>query len=306
MTRIRDAWAQVAIVAVVAVTLIGCGSDSDPRSALADDDDLPVLYIGGIPDQNVATVERQFELMAQYLSEQTGLDVRYAPATDYAAIVAAFKRGDVHLAWFGGLTGVQAQDAVEGSMAIAQRPRDEEFHSKFIVQAGLEVDELVDLKGLSFTFGSESSTSGHLMPRYFMLEAGVDPDEDLNGVPNYSGSHDATYKLVESGAFQAGALNEAVWEAAVENGTVDTSKVRDFYTTPAYYDYHWAIHGDVDAVFGEGTSDEITDALLAVTPEHSPDIAEMLELFGTDRFIATNNDNYQAIREIAEDLGILR
>jgi phosphonate transport system substrate-binding protein len=232
--------------------------------------------------------------------------VRYAPATDYAAIVTAFKRDDVHLAWFGGLTGVQAQDAVEGSMAIAQRPRDEEFHSRFIVQADLDVDELADLEGMSFTFGSESSTSGHLMPRYFMLEAGIDPDADLNGVPNYSGSHDATYQLVESGAFQAGALNEAVWEAAVENGTVDTSKVRDFYTTPAYYDYHWAIRGDVDEVFGEGTTQEITDALLALAPDDNADVAEMLELFGTDRFIATNNDNYQAIREVAEDLGILR
>lgn len=286
--------------------LAACGSDSDDSDASGDDGDRPVLYLGGIPDQNVANLERQFELMATYLSEETGLDVRYAPATDYAAIVSAFRRGDVHLAWFGGLTGVQAQNAVENSTAIAQRPRDEEFHSRFIVQADLDVEELTDLEGLSFTFGSESSTSGHLMPRYFMLEAGIDPDSDLSGPPNYSDSHDATYALVESGAFQAGALNEAVWEAAVDQGRVDTSKVRDFYTTPAYYDYHWAIRGDADETFGEGATQDITDALLAVTPEHSEGAQEMLELFATDSFIATSNDNYEAIREIAEDLDILR
>lgn len=287
--------------------LAGCGGDSDDDdSSGSDSGDQPVLYIGGIPDQNVSTIERQFELVAEYLSEETGIDVRYAPATDYAAIVAAFSRGDVQLAWFGGLTGVQAMESVEGSTAIAQRPRDEEFHSEFIVQADLDIDELADLEGMSFTFGSESSTSGHLMPRHFMVEAGIDPDQDLNGVPNYSGSHDATYQLVESGAFQAGALNEAVWETAVESGSVDTTKVRVFYTTPAYYDYHWAIRGDVDEEFGEGTTQEITDALLALNADHSDGAAELLELFATDKFIATNNDNYATIREVAESLDILR
>jgi phosphonate transport system substrate-binding protein len=206
------------------------------------------------------------------------------------------------MAWFGGLTGVQARLAVPGSLAIAQRPRDAAFHSKFIVRSGLEVDSLEDLKGLTFTFGSESSTSGHLMPRHFMIEAGVDPDEDLDGPPNFSGSHDKTWKLVESGAFQAGALNEAVWEAALEAGKVDTEKVTEFYTTPAYFDYNWTIRGDADARFGSGFTDRVRRALLTLG-DGQP---EILELFSTESFVQTDNRNYEAIRDVAESLGILR
>ena len=271
-----------------------------------DDGDTPVLVIGGIPDQNVSTLERQFGLMAGYLERETGLEVRYAPSIDYAAIVTAFGRGDVQLAWFGGLTGVQAADADPDAVAIAQRPRDAEFHSVFIVQSDLEVDSLEDLAGLSFTFGSESSTSGHLMPRFFLGEAGVDADEDFDGAPGYSRSHDQTYKLVEVGAFQAGALSIAVWEAALRDGKVDTSKVRAFLTTPPYFDYNWRASGDLDAVYGEGTTEQIAEALYKLDAGLGEDEAELLDLFQTDSFIATQNENYDAIRTVAEGIGIIR
>ena len=264
------------------------------------------LVISGIPDQNVATLNRIFGLTASYLSKATGLDVRYAPAADYSAIVTAFRRGDVQLAWFGGLTGVQAREMAPGAEAIVQRPRDAQFHSVFIAQSGIPIRDLSGLKGLTFTFGSESSTSGHLMPRYFMSQAGVDPDKNLKGAPSYSGSHDKTYKLVESGAFQTGALNEAVWESAVKEGKVDTSKVRVFYTTPSYYDYHWAVVGDIDKRIGPGTREKVTKALLDLRADSSPEAKELLSLFATDRFVPTEDKNYDSIRQVAEQLGILR
>jgi len=260
------------------------------------------LYIGAIPDQDVSLLGRLYGGIADYLSKETGLEVKYVPSVDYAALVTAFSRGDIHLAWFGGLTGVQALMVTPGAQAIVQRPRDAEFHSVFIARAGLDVNELTDLKGLSFTFGSESSTSGHLMPRYFMVQAGVDPDRHVRGLPNYSGSHDRTILLVESGAYQAGVLNEAVWTARVAAGDVDLTKVRAFYTTPPYFDYHWMIRGDVDQVFGEGATQRIKDAFLSMGPEEQ----ELLDLFQTDGFIETHNDNYTAIREVAESVGIIR
>ena len=201
---------------------------------------------------------------------------------------------------------MQAQAAVPDAQAVVQRPRDAEFHSRFIVRADLDdVETLEDLQGLRFTFGSESSTSGHLMPRHFLVEAGINPESDFQGLPNYSGSHDKTIALVESGAFDAGALNEAVWEARLEAGEIDTSRVRDFYTTRAYYDYHWSVRGDIDATFGEGTMDAIIEALLALDPE-DPDDKAILDLFSTNAFVPTENANYDTIREVAEGLGILR
>jgi len=281
--------------------LTACGSQS-PETANKSNGKSQTFKIGAIPDQNISTVTRRFDGFAAYLSEEIGLEVEFVPTSDYAALVTAFKRGEIHLAWFGGLTGVQARAAVPKSEAIAQRPRDEKFHSLFITQADLAVEKLQDLKGLSFTFGSESSTSGHLMPRYYLLEAGVDSEKDFDGEPNYSNSHDQTWQLVESGAFQAGALNEAVWEAALKEGKVDTSKVRAFYTTPAYYDYNWTINGNVDYLFGSGTRDKVREALLDMGSEQS----EILDLFATDRFIPSNNENYEAIRQVAEELGIIK
>lgn len=297
-------------VAVVALLATGCATETEMNTAAeagSDGGGDTALTIGGIPDQDKATLEKKFSLMAEHLSEETGLEVSYVPSTDYAAVVTAFRRGDIQLAWYGGLTGVQARAQVAGAEAIAQRPRDAEFHSRFVVDTEHDdVEELGDLEGLSFTFGSESSTSGHLMPRHFLLEAGIDPDEDFEGEPNFSGSHDRTYKLVESGAFDAGALNEAVWESAVEEGRVDTDEVSDFFTTPAYYDYNWTIHPTVDETFGEGTTDEIRAALLDLTRGASDEIDELLELWNAEGFIGTETENYETIRDVAEEIGIIR
>ncbi|WP_425447434.1 putative selenate ABC transporter substrate-binding protein [Dethiothermospora halolimnae] len=290
------------IILLLTITMIfslaACSNDKNDSSSTNDN---PVFKIGAIPDQNVSKLNRRFDELAKYIGEKSGLNVEYVPTVDYSALVTAFERGEIDLAWFGGLTGVQARNLVSDSEAIAQRPRDEKFHSVFIVQKDLDINNLEDIKGLTFTFGSESSTSGHLMPRYFLTEAGVNLEEDLDGKPNYSGSHDKTWKLVESGAFQTGALNEAVWEAAVKNDKVDLNKVKVFYTTPDYYDYNWTIN-DVNNKFGDGTKEKIKTALLSFGEDNK----EIMELFGDTKFIETKNDNYKAIESVAKDLGIIK
>ena len=269
------------------------------------DEDSPVLTIGGIPDQDIALLTRRFETVSNYLSEQLDLEVRYIPSVSYAALVTAFEQGDIQLGWFGSLTGVQARAAAPGSQAIVQRARDASFHSVFIAGPGVEANDLQGLEGLTFTFGSESSSSGHLMPRYYMVEEGVDPDADLSGVPGYSGSHDKTWQLVETGSYQAGALSEAVWESAVEDGRVDTSRVRAFYTTPPYHNYNWSVHADADATFGDGFTQRVQEVLIGLDP--SVDLeGEILDLFNAEAFVETNNENYGAIEKIARDLDIIR
>ena len=257
--------------------------------------------IAGIPDQNTSTLARRYDALTEYLNDVLDVKFEYVPTVDYSATVLAFNRGDVQMAWFGGLTGVQARSAVPGSVAIAQRIRDAAFHSKFIVQSGLDVAQLEDLAGLSFTFGSESSTSGYLMPRFFLSRVGIDPDVDFSGKANFSGSHDKTWSLVQSGAFQAGALSEAVWDQAVNQERVDTTKVREFYTTPAYFDYNWTVRGDVDTRFGVGFTDRLQRALLALDASHE----SILQLFSAQGFIETKNENYSAIQEVATTLGIM-
>ncbi len=284
--------------------LAACSGDG------ADSPESPgTLRISAIPDQDPELLNRLYPAVADRFAQATGQDVEYRPVTDYAAVVRAFQRGDIHLAWMGGLTGVQARELVPQARAIAQRDIDADFRSLFIANksAGLEPFEdlsgLQGLAGLTLTFGSETSTSGRLMPQYFMQEAGVS-EEDLRGSPGFSGSHDATIEAVASGSFDVGAVNEQVFTSAMEEGTVDLSQVDVVWRSPGYADYHWLIRPDVDDIFGEGTSQEVIDLLLGLDVE-KPDDAEILDLFGAESFIAAENSSYDRLKEIARAQGLL-
>ena len=269
--------------------------------------DAPVLRVGGIPDQDASRLARRYDGFAEYLSQRLGVEVEYVPSADYAAVVTAFTQGNLDLAFFGGLTGVQARMLDTGAQAVAQRENDAAFHSEFIIRNDLPANSLADLsslaKDLTITFGSESSTSGHLMPRHFLQSAGLDADSSFKSPPNYSGSHDLTWRLVESGAFDLGALNEDVWELAVAERLVDTEKVRVLETTPAYFDYNWTAASGMNEKFGDDFTQRVQQALLELNPEEDKKI---LSLFSTERFIATENSNYQAIEGVARELGIIK
>lgn len=317
----------VAALAVLALGLAACGSDDDTTDAgtssteaptgttdqvVADGDDLGgTLRIGAIPDQDPEVLQRQFGLVTDHLEAETGLDVEYVPVTDYQGAVSGFAVGDLDLVWFGGLTGVQARLEVDGAHAIVQRDIDAEFTSVFIAGADVGIEPFDDVAGLSavvdhsLTFGSESSTSGRLMPQHFLAEAGVDVESDITGEVGFSGSHDATIEVVEAGSYEVGALNSQVWDARVEAGEVDTDAVVEIFRTPTYYDYHWVAHPSIDERFGDGTTDMITSAFLALSID-DPAGAEILELFGAGAFTETTDDNYAAIEAVARDIGAIR
>ena len=281
---------------ILAISSISCASD-----------DTPILKIGGIPDQDAARLARRYEDFSKYLSDQLQIQVEYVPSINYAAVVTAFTQNELQVAFFGGLTGVQARLQNPGAVAIVQRVNDAKFNSIFVANPDLELTSLEDLntasKDLTITFGSESSTSGHLWPRHFLEEAGIDPAVAFKSDPNFSGSHDLTWKLVEGGSFDIGALSESVWKRAKETGKADLSKVEEFYITPDYFNYNWTVRPGLDKIYGQGFTNNIRKALLNLNmEEHS----EILELFSTDQFIETNNANYTAIQEVAENLGIIK
>ena len=301
--KTRCSPSQVLLLIVPAILLlagiVACSESSG--------DNPSTLKVGGIPDQDTARLARRYESFSKYLSTELDVPVEFVPSVDYAAVVTAFSQDQLHLAFFGGLTGVQARLQKPGAVAIAQRENDAAFHSKFVARTDLGLESLDDLEpqagDLTITFGSPNSTSGHLMPRYFLKQVGVDAATNFRQQPNFSGSHDTTWQLVESGAFDIGALNEDVWDRAVRENKVDTGKVKEFYTTPAYYDYNWTAQGNLDEVYGEGFTDKIRQALLDLNPEEH---GEILDLFSTKKFIPTSNDNYQAIEDVARELEIVK
>tara|TARA_E500000178_G_scaffold98563_1_gene97852 strand:+ start:4640 stop:5533 length:894 start_codon:yes stop_codon:yes gene_type:complete len=272
-----------------------------------------VLRISAIPDQNPERLNRLYGLVASELSDQLGVKVRYMPVIDYTAAVTGFRRGDLDLVWFGGLTGVQARLQTPGALVLAQRDVDARFRSVFIANRpalqGLtpfsSIDELSKLKGKRFSFGSESSTSGRLMPQFFLAKAGVQPKDFSGGQPGFSGSHDATIALVQSGAYEAGALNEQVWESRLKEGKVDTSKVLVLWRTPTYPDYHWVAQGNLNKRFGAGFTSKLQQALLNLSPDQ-PRQAQVLELFGAKRFIKAPVEQYASIESVGRQLGKIR
>ena len=270
-----------------------------------------MLRIGAIPDQNPEKLNRLYGQVAQQLSKQLGVPVRYVPVIDYAAAVGAFRTGDLDLVWFGGLTGVQARLQKPGAQVIAQRDIDASFHSVFIAnnRSGLKpinsLKGLSELKGKRFTFGSESSTSGRLMPQIFLAQAGVKLADFAGGAPGFSGSHDATIALVQSGAYEAGVVNEQVWKDNLRSGKANRAKVMMIWRTPGYPDYHWIGQPNLDQRFGKGFTSKLRGAILSWRPSN-PEQKAILKLFGAQQFTGAKASDYTRIEQVGRQIGKIR
>ncbi|WP_370292673.1 putative selenate ABC transporter substrate-binding protein [Thalassolituus sp.] len=255
-----------------------------------------------IPDEDESRLNERFGKVADYLAEELGVDVKYIPVKSYPAAITAFRNDQVQLAWFGGLSGVQARELVPGSTAIAQGYEDQFFKTYIIanVSTGLEAsDEFPQgIKGKTFTFGSKGSTSGRLMPEFHIRE-NMGAPEDVFARVGFSGDHSRTVTQVESGAFEVGAVNYSVYDNRVAEGSTDPEKVKVIWTTPTYPDYQWTIRGDVDARYGEGFTQKVTDALLNMKDK------DLLASFPRESFVPASNDDYAPIKATGEAIGLL-
>lgn len=277
-------------------TLLAAMAIAAPLVASAED----TLRVTAIPDEAPTELQRKFVPLGAYLEKAIGMKVSFVPVSDYAATVEGVAAKKVDLVWYGGFTFVQARRLTGNAVPLVQREEDAQFHSKFIVAAGSKAKSLADLKGANFAFGSVSSTSGHLMPRYYLLKSGIDPDKDFAKVA-FSGAHDVTAKWVESGKVEAGVLNESVLQKLFDEKKIDPTKVRVLWTTPPYFDYNWTVRGDLDPKLVE----KIKKAFLALNysnPEHKA----ILDLQRTHKFIPTSVENYKSIEEAARSAGLIK
>ncbi|WP_280156225.1 putative selenate ABC transporter substrate-binding protein [Piscinibacter sp. XHJ-5] len=285
-------------LSVLAARLAGSLLIAAAGAALAQ---APVLRVSAIPDEAPTELQRKFKPLGDYLKKETGAEVQFTPVTDYAAVVEGLANNKIDLAWLGGFTFVQAKLRTQGgAVPIVQRAEDEKFTSKFIVPAASPVQSLAELKGKTFAFGAPSSTSGHLMPRYFLLKEGLNPDADFKSVA-FSGAHDATVAFVASGRAEAGVLNASVMDKLVESGNANAAKVRVLATTPTYYDYNWTVRPGLDAALTR----RITEAFLKLDPAN-PEHKELMALQRASKFVPTKTSNYDGIEAAAKAAGLLK
>ena len=270
-----------------------------PIAAQAQD----TLYFSAIPDEDETRLSERFDKVADYLTDELGVPVEFVPVKSYPAAVTAFRNDQVQLAWFGGLSGVQARMLVPDARAIAQGDEDQNFVTYFIANTKTGLTESdgfpMTAKGMSFTFGAKTSTSGRLMPEYHIREETGQPPEDFFDRVGFSGDHSQTLRLVASGAWQVGALNFAVYDQAVADGAPEVETARIIWKTPPYPDYNWTIRGDVDARWGEGFADRVQAALIGM------DDPDLLAAFPRSAFIAATNDDYAPIETIGQQLDLL-
>ncbi len=261
----------------------------------------PVFKVTTIPEEAATEQVRKFGPLVRYLERQLGMKVEFTPVNDYPAAVEALVNKQVDMVWFGGFTHVQAQLRSGGRIIpLAQREEDTQFRSVFITQTDSGIKQLTDLKGKTVSFGSASSTSGHLMPRNFLLEAGLDPERDFRRVA-FSGAHDATIASVASGKVDAAALDITVWRKFVDEKKVDTSKVNVFYTTPPFYNYNWSVHADMPAALRE----RVTKALLDLSMD-TAEGKEVLTLNRATKYIPTKADNYKGLERAGRSAGLIK
>ena len=258
------------------------------------------LRVTAIPDEAPTELQRKFKPLGEYLEKEIGMKVEFIPVSDYPASVEALVAKKVDLVWFGGFTFVQAYIRSNKNVTpLVQREEDQKFTSVFISRVDSGINQLSDLKGKTLSFGSPSSTSGHLMPRSYLLAEKIDPDTDLKQI-SFSGAHDATIAAVVGGKVQAGALNASVWNKFVQDKKVDTSVVKVFYTTPPYFDYNWTVRSDLDAKLQE----KIRNAFLKLDIK-KPEDKVILDLQRATKFILTKAENYKAIESAAKSANLL-
>ncbi len=261
----------------------------------------PLLRITGIPDENPTELARRHAPMTRYLSRVLDADVTYVPVTDYGGAVQALVAGQIDFAWLGGFTHVQSR-ILGDTVPLVMRDIDRNFKSVFISHVDSGVKSPMGLQGKSFAFGSKSSTSGHLMPRHFLkTEFSLDADSDFAGSPVFSGAHDATARMVESGKVQAGALNKEVWDRMVKEGRVNSAKVQVIWTTPGYVDYTWTARTAVDEALRVRFAKAFLD-LDRSNEEH----AKVLALQGAQKFVEASPRDFDAIEGVAKSTGLLR
>lgn len=258
------------------------------------------LKVSAIPDENPQELLRIYQPFTEYLSRELKIPVRFIPVVDYAATVEGLAAKKLDMVWYGGFTSVQAVRRTGDATRLVMRKEDAEFKSVFVTRPGSGIQRLADLKGKSFAFGSVSSTSGHLMPRYFLLQIGINPERDFATFA-FSGAHDATVLWVQQGKVDAGALNFLVWEKLVGAGKVDINKVKVFWTTPPYVDYVWIVRGDLDP----GLRERIASAFLKLSYDN-PEHRRLLDLHRTKGYIRARDEDWKGIEEAAVAAGLLR
>lgn len=274
------------------VSLFGCsGEDIDPAPTMK-----PVV-VAVLPDQSKEALLARHMPLLEYLRATTSLDFELEIPLDYADLLEQFDTGDIGLAWFGGLTFTRAEQRSQ-AVPLAFRDIDSQFTSCYLSKSDEFRTRIRDFAGSEFSFGPYLSTSGHLMPRYFLERDGIIPEQFFSST-RHSAAHDQTARWVRDGTVNLGVANCIIVQSMLDNGLLSDDDIRVIETTPPYSDYVWAVSSSMD----KHTRMLLLDALLALDaslPQHRV----ILQLQGANAYLPAASEDFVLVRRAAQQLGL--
>ena len=276
------------LIELIVIALSGCMPVVTPEPT--------VLRVSAIPDQSPERVLRQHEKLIELVCASIDLRCEWTPVGSYEELVARIGSSEIDLAYFGGVTFAQAyqQHAV---VPVAMRDVDTRFTSVVVVRQDVAARNLDELRDRSFAFGARSSTSGHIMARYMLRKAGIEPEHHFASIV-FSGSHDATLKMVASGEVEAGVLNGSLGYRAITSGDMVFRGLRVIWQSPPYTDYVWAVRKG----FPESLRQRLLDAFLDIDTS-TPERKAALELNGAGGFVPAYLVDYASVFSVLETQG---
>ena len=275
--------------------LLGCGACE--LQGKSQKKEISVLHIGVLPELSKQKLLVRYQSLFHYLADETGIPYEFVSSGSYADFLDHFHNGRIDLAYFGGVTLVEAYKR-DNAIPLVMRDIDSEFTSYFLVATGSPAQTLKDLKGATFSFGSRISTSGHLMPRYFMKESGIHPEQFFKDI-QYSGKHDQTALWVQEGKVEAGVANSRIIKTLFENGILKEKQTRILWETPPYSDYVWAVHPNM----GDALQNKIRDAFLKLDPEN-PKHRDIMKSLNAGSFLPAHISEFSDLIAIQKDMSI--
>jgi phosphonate transport system substrate-binding protein len=284
-------------VLVVAILLAlsfvgGCGGRSEQGSS-----DPDPLRVGLVPNISPQEQEARYEPLGDYLSVQLGREVELVVPTSYPAVVEAMTSGELDLAYFGGLTYVQARNQADVTPLVTEinpRTGDTTYHSIIVVPDESDIQEVEEIEGRTFAFGSANSTSGSLYPAIMLQEAGIDYRTDLEEFI-YTGGHDATAQAISNGGVDAGGVEDRILYRLEDEGAVDEETIRVIEESDPIEGYPWAVR----AAISDELKEQIAQAFLDI---EDPALLDLLRAQGYQR---VEPEDYDYVEERARELGLL-
>ena len=280
------------VVSLALFLLTGCSGNDDASPG------MDLLRVSVLPDQSESRLRARFTPLLDYLSQETGLPYEFVLVKDYQDLLDRFHRNELDLVRFGGFAFVKAL-LEDGARPLVMRDVDAHFTSVFVVRADSEAVSLQDFKGKVLAFGSNMSTSGHLMPRHFLTQQGINVEEFFSEV-RYSGAHDRTVEWVVNGQADLGVANAIIVSRLYRLGKINPQQIRILWETPHYADYVWGVNRRVP----QAVYDRLEQAFLQLSLD-KPEQGEILDAVGGQLYLPAGKEDFVALEAVGRNLGLI-